>query len=377
MNRSDALTILHVIPAIGRGGAENHLVDLIQQQRQRGHHPVVASLKNEAYWEAFLANLGVKVHYLGLQFYPDPVPIVRLRRLLQSIKPDIVHAHLPPAELYSRWALVGLSTQLPLVISKHNDRSFYAGIGQAQVGRWVAQRAQQMIAISEAVRQNVCLYQLHCLPEQVSTIYYGLDPTPYQTVDNGPVTAVRQSWGVTPSTYLIGVVARLIPQKALHTVLTAFQRYLAQATVPTQLVVVGRGALEFQLRQLADQLQISQQVIWAGFREDMPVVMNAIDVLALSSRYEGLGLVFLEAMAAAKPCVAPRVSAIPEVVEDGVTGILVPPDAPAVMADAFLALSDPALRARYGQAGYEKVSNRFTLERMAEQTLSIYRSCIP
>jgi len=105
--------------------------------------------------------------------------------------------------------------------------------------------------------------------------------------------------------------------------------------------------------------------------------MNAIDVLALSSRYEGLGLVFLEAMAAAKPCVAPRVSAIPEVVEDGVTGILVPPDAPAVMADAFLALSDPALRARYGQAGYEKVSNRFTLERMAEQTLSIYRSCIP
>ena len=121
-------------------------------------------------------------------------------------------------------------------------------------------------------------------------------------------------------------------------------------------------------------LPSAEPALFLGIRRDVPALLAACDVLVMASRWEGLGLVFLEAMAAGRPCLATRVSAIPEVVVDGETGLLVPPDDPPALADGLVRLAgDPTLRARLGAAGRARVAERFGLDRMVEETLAVYR----
>lgn len=371
------MKILHIITTINRGGAENHLASLIDGQVKRGCKITVVFLKGDGYWCQFLEALGVQVIGLGLRHYGDIKPVLKLRSIINSLNPDIIHAHLAPAELYTRIALLGISScPIPLVISKHNDEEFYQGLGQRLIGRWVAKRASKMIAISDVVKTNHCINYLGFSSEKVTTVYYGIDPTPYQKVSDQEIKKIRSLWAVTDETYLIGTVARLVPQKALHILLEGFSLYLKTATKPTKLVIVGVGTLESDLKNRAMDLGIQKEVIWAGFREDIPVVMNALDVFALTSEYEGLGLVLLEAMSASKPVVASNISAIPEVVSDGITGILFTPKNSVALAEGFKFLEDKEVRLRFGIAGKEKVKTHFTLDKMIDQTLIVYDRCI-
>ena len=137
------MKVLHVITGIDRGGAENHLLDLVRHQRASGMEVVVAYLRGKGYWAATFRELGADVHDLGLKFYGDLRPLAKLRRIIKGAEFDLIHAHLPPAELYSRLALLGLG--VPLIISKHNEERFYDGPAQKVVGRWVGKRARCVI----------------------------------------------------------------------------------------------------------------------------------------------------------------------------------------------------------------------------------------
>lgn len=368
------MNILHVITTINRGGAENHLVELVRGQCASGLRVGVVYLKGDAYWTAALQEAGAEVTGLGLHRYGELGPLWRLRRLLADFAPDIVHTHMPPAELYARLALLLTDGRTPLVISKHNDEPFYRGVGQHWLGCWVARRAARLIAISDAVNRYACA-NLGLAAAKVTTVHYGIDPAPYRAVAAEAATALRALWNVPRDAWIIGTVARLVPQKALSVMLEGYSRYHANATRPSRLVLVGRGPLEDELKALATRLGIADQVVWAGFREDIPVVMQAFDCFALTSEYEGFGLVLLEAMAAAKPVVATAVSAIPEVVVDGETGILCPARDVAAVAAAFLRLEDTVLRSRLGEAGRRRAAEFFTLECMMSKTQKIYREC--
>lgn len=129
--------VLHVITSISRGGAENHLFELVRGQIARGYKVTVAYLKGDGYWAIPLQELGVTVAPLGLTTNHDVIPLARLLRLILEIAPDIVHTHLPPAELYTRLALLALRPAPILIISKHNDEPFYRGPGQRHMGAWV------------------------------------------------------------------------------------------------------------------------------------------------------------------------------------------------------------------------------------------------
>ncbi|MGQ4648740.1 glycosyltransferase [Lyngbya aestuarii] len=370
------MKILHVITALIRGGAENHLVEIVKGQIQLGHFVEVACLKENFYWKRYLEKIGSKVIPLKLKYYGDFHPVFLLRQQIKEFSPDIVHAHLPPAEMYTVLALLGVSKKIPLVISKHNDEPFYQGIGQRWLGSWVAQRSQRIIAISDAVKNNTCLQNLGCSPHKVVTIPYGIDTSPYEKVEHQAIKKLRSTWSISDDTYLIGTVCRLVPQKALHVLLEGFKIYSQQAAKPTKLVIVGTGILEVDLKQQALQLGIQQDVIWAGFREDIPVVMNALDLFTLTSIYEGLGLVLLEAMAAAKPVVSTCVSAIPEVVEDKVTGLLVPPGQPLLLAEGFKFFEESLRQTSLGTKGRQRVKEIFTVQSMIEQTLLEYTNVL-
>lgn len=370
------MKVLHVITTINRGGAENHLVELVHGQLAGGLRVAVVYLKGDGYWMAVLQEAGAEVTGLGLSRYGELAPLWRLRRLLAGFAPDIVHAHMPPAELYVRLALLGSrGGGSPLVISKHNDEPFFRGLGQRCLGRWVARGAAHLIAISDAVNRYSCA-NLGVPASKVTTIHYGIDTAPYAAVEGEAVIALRAAWDVPADAWVIGTVARLVPQKALPVMLEGYAAYRAAATRPSRLVLVGRGPLEADLKSLAARLGIGEEVVWAGFREDIPTVMRAFDCFALTSNYEGFGLVLLEAMAAARPVVATAVSAIPEVVADGETGLLCPAGDAAAVAAAFTRIEDRALRATLGHAGALRAGERFTLERMVAKTVAIYQECI-
>jgi glycosyltransferase involved in cell wall biosynthesis len=369
------MNILHVITTINRGGAENHLAELVRAQVSQGAHVVVAYLKGNGYWAGHFQNLGVRVEHLGLGRYGDIRPLIRLRGLIRRLGPDIVHAHMPPAEIYARLALMAMRSPPAFIISKHNDERFYPGPGQAVVGAWVASRASRMIAISDAVNAYARA-QLGLPASKVTTIHYGIDPRPYEAADEASMASLRCEWGIADDVWIIGTVARLVPQKALHVLLEAYARYRSTATRPSWLVLVGSGPLEVDLKAQAARLGIADSTLWAGFREDIPRVMKTFDTFALTSAYEGFGLVLLEAMAAATPIIATAVSAIPEIVQDGVNGKLCQPGDPACIAAAFLELEDTELRDRLGAAGHARACRMFTVERMANATRTVYHESL-
>ena len=369
------MKVLHVITGIDRGGAEGHLLALVRHQRTSGVVVAVAYLRGQGYWAETFRELGVEVHSLGLRFYGDPRPWLRLRQIIASADFDLLHAHLPPAELYVRLALLGLDARLPVIISKHNEERFAPGPFQKLLGRWVGGRARHVIAISDAVSRYMTGPTLGLDARKFQTIYYGIDAAPFAAVQSTEVASVRRQWGLADDALAIGFVGRLVGQKDLETLLRGFALFAAQCA-QARLVIVGTGALAAGLQQRAGELGVANRVVWAGFRDDIAAVMGAFDIFALTSIFEGLGLVLLEAMAACRPVVATRVGAIPEVVAEGRTGFLVAPREPEALAAAFDKLSDSALRARFGEAGRQRVLQEFTLERMWLATDELYTQCV-
>ena len=365
--------ILHVITSINRGGAENHLADLVRGQVRRGRGVAVAFLKGDGHWRQVFEAEGIRVFPLNLSHYGDIAPLLTLRRVIDELRPEVVHAHMPPAEVYARLALIG-NPSVRFVITKHNDEPFARIPGSAGLARWTAARAARIIVISQAVRRYFSEEPWSLPVDRMAVIPYGLDAGPFDTIGLDEVQALRRSWGVGDDAPVFGTVARLVRQKGLDVLLTAFARAQPELGSGARLIMVGTGPLEGDLRAQAEGLGVTSQVIWAGQRNDVPVHMKAFDAFALSSRWEGFGLVLLEAMAAARPVVASRVSAIPEIVKDEETGLLVPPEDPTRLAAAMLRLRDPALRSRLGQAGRRSFEGGLRIADMVEQTLGAYGS---
>jgi len=210
---------------------------------------------------------------------------------------------------------------------------------------------------------------------RVQTIHYGIDARQFDHGPSAQAASLRLHWGISPDDIAIGFVGRLVPQKDIITLIRGFA--LFAATFPrTKLVIVGSGPLEEQLREEATALGISPRVVWAGFCDNITTVMRAFDIFALTSAYEGLGLVLLEAMASGLPVVATRAGAIPEVVVDGETGVLVAPGRPNELVAAFHDLSDSSLRVQLGAAGRARGMREFTLEKMYRETDAVYDRCI-
>lgn len=370
------LRVLHVITAFDLGGAENHLADLVRHQRRSGVQVTVAYLRGTGDWAPEMRALGAAVEYLGLRFYGDPRPLVRLKRLIARGAFHLVHAHLPPAELYARLALLGIpASALPLVISKHNDCAFHRLPGELLLDRWVARRASAMIVISDAVSRYMKDRRVGLPPCRMETIRYGIDVTPFEHVAPSVITDLRAEWGANPNTLVIGFAGRVVEQKSIDTLIRAFAVMQRDHPCDAKLVIVGDGPLLPALRRCADEAGVGERIVWAGFRADIPVVMRAFDVFALTSIFEGFGLVLIEAMAARRPVVATRVSAIPEVVADGETGFLAEPRSAESVAAALVKLADRDLRAQFGAAGFHRVLEHFTLDRMWKSTDAVYAGC--
>ena len=232
-----------------------------------------------------------------------------------------------------------------------------------------------MIVLSEHVGRY--MRDLGHVPSgRLRRVYYGITP------DAGAAKAaarpaVRTEFGVPAEAPLLLTVGRLDPQKGHLDLIGALRRVVA-ALPSVHLVIAGApqqasAAYEQALRATTAAPELATRVHWAGHRDDVPALLAACDIVVQPSHWEGFGLVLVEAMAARRPVVATAVSAIPEVVRDGETGLLVPPHDPDALARALLQLcGDPEHRTRLGAAGAARVQSHFTAERMVRETLAVY-----
>ena len=283
-------------------------------------------------------------------------------RAVRRAEPDLLHTHLVHGDVYG--SIASRLAGVPLVSSRHNDDRYLLGPFR-HVDRFFARRARRIIAISDAVR--VFLEEAGLPREKLVTVHYGLDHLPDERS-----TVMPNDLGVGPGVPLVLAIGRLIEQKDHATLLRAFARVHARHP-EAMLAILGSGPLEAETRALVSELGLGDVVRLPG-RLAIRDWLERADIFAHSSRWEGFGIVLLEAMLSGLPVVATRVSAVPEVVVDGVTGTLVPPSDEAALADALAALlGDRGRATSLGRAGLERARSEFSVAKMADETLAVYQ----
>ena len=341
----------------GIGGSERHLLALLPALAARGHELTFVGLDDPA-WDAepFYERVGVPVRRLLCPRDVDPPLAGEVRRTLQALEPDVVHTHLVHADLYG--GLASLRAPWALVSTKHNDDPFRAGSFRF-AERGLTRRADAVIAITDALAR-FSVERVGLPREKVEVVHYGLDDLPH-------------AWGAggaePPEGRFMLAIARLTEQKGLDVAVRA----LARLPADVGLAVLGEGPERTHLEALADELGVSGRLLLPGRVGDVAAWLRRAVLLVHPVRWEGFGLALLEGMLAAKPVVASDVSSVPEIVVDGETGVLVPPDDPEELARALLGvLQDPVRGEQLGSAGRQRARSEFSVERMASGTLDVY-----
>jgi glycosyltransferase involved in cell wall biosynthesis len=364
------MRVVHLSKVTGVAGSEGHLLRLLPGLARHGVDVHMIVLEDTRYpVEPFCRALraqGVEVETLPINHHLDPGLHSRLTRRFCDLQPDLVHTHLIHADLYGLPAAARAGVPFA-VSSRHNNDAFRYNPLVKWANRRAMRHAQRVVAISHALARFVVEVE-GIDPARVVTVHYGFEAPP---PDPEGRRAARLTLGCADE-LLVGVFGRLVRQKGVDVLLDAFAA--VQPRQPeARLIVVGDGPLRADLEKRAYDLDLDGVVRFTGWIEQARRLMPACDVIVVPSRWEGFGLVTLEAMGHARPLIASRTSALPEIVIDGQTGVLVPPEDPAALAAAIDGLlSDKHKAEAFGLAGYKRLVSDFSIEEMVEATLNVY-----
>jgi len=352
------LSVLHVDTAAGWRGGQNQVLLTAAGMAARGHATAIACRRDGPLAER-AAEAGLVVHALPFRGDLWPPAVVALARLLRRERPRALVLHDPHA-VSAALVAARLGWRPLLVAVRRVDFPLRSALSRAKYGA-----CDRVVVVSRAI--GAVVERGGIAASKLRLVYEGVP-------DRAPAPGGREALaalGVPTGAAVVGNVAALTGHKDHATLVDAMA--LARARVPgAWLVILGegelRGALEAQVRERG----LGDRVLFAGFRGDLDRLLPAFSLFCLSSRLEGLGTSLLDAMAFGLPVVATAAGGIPEAVEDGVTGRVVPPRDPAALADALVSvLGDEPRRRALGAAGRLRVLERFTADRMVEGTLRV------
>ncbi len=365
--------IVHIAKMTGVAGTENHLLTLLPGLRARGLDAhLIVLVEPDKPMDSYIAQmtgLGVSAEPLIINRDVEFSLIGQLARKIRAGGYDAVHTHLIHADWHGVIAARRAGVRR-IFWSGHNDDPFRYRPPIRLIQAYLWRRINAGIAISEAVRQFMIRVEF-APPGKVVTVRYGLAVTGQE--DTAACESFRAGLGIEPDARVVGSVCRLIEQKGLPYALQAFRQVIA--SVPdAHYVIIGDGPLRPALEAQIDALGLTGRVHLPGWRTNAAALMPAFDVFLMPSLWEGFGLVVLEAMAAKLPVIASRISALPEIVVEGETGYLVAPaDSDALAQHMLTLLSDPALAARMGETGRDRLEREFSADKMIDCTMGVYR----
>jgi glycosyltransferase involved in cell wall biosynthesis len=378
----DRIRLLQFATVFGLGGTERHLVNL-SRRLDRGSFDLELACMNR--WGHFLKDFDEQnIHiseYPVRNLYGPGAFLQRLRfaRSLIERKISIVHSYNFHANVFAVPA--ARLARVPIVIASIRDNGTHLSPAKRQTHRYVCRLADHVLVNADAIRSRMMKAGI---PEsRISVIHNGVDLDRFDLVDRtGP--ALRHELGLPPQTPIVALLARLDPVKRVEDFLEAAALVAARIdrarflVVGDEVVPENRGepkpsSYRSELEAQVERLGLGSRVIFTGLRLDVSRVLIDVAVSVLPSSSEGLSNTILESMAARVPVVATAVGGTPEVVDDGRTGLLVPPQDPGALAGAIVRLlEDQELARRFGFAGREKVERCFSLGKMVADTERLY-----
>jgi glycosyltransferase involved in cell wall biosynthesis len=365
------MRILLLSTSMGMGGADQQILILARAMRARGHDVRIVALAPLGPMGLEAQQEGMQVESLELRKSVTDIPrILRLVRLVRAWRPDVLHSHMVHANVLA--GAVRPLTRVPVLISTIHSINDGGPVHMAayrltspQVDRFtIISRlaAERYVAIGAVPAQR-----LQVVPNAVDTDRFRRLPQARATL--------RRELGLGDE-FVWLAVGRFEEAKDYPTMIAAFAR-LAAARPTSQLLLVGKGSLQENVEALLRANGLEQRVRFLGVRRDVPELMSAADGYVLSSAWEGMPVVLLEAAAVELPVVATQVGGVSEVVEDGTTGLLVPPGDPAALARAMERVEAlaPEARAAMGAGGRALVQQRYDTNRVMEMWEQLYFEC--
>jgi glycosyltransferase involved in cell wall biosynthesis len=365
---AEPLTVFHLNTERTWRGGEGQTLALAAGLARRGHRSVVvAQSGGELARRSAAADLPT--HEVAMRGEWDLLAVRRIARLLRAERPDVVHMHTSHAHtlgvLASRFTGVGVRVVSRRVdFSIHRHRFSLSGIKYRHgVDRYVA--------ISSAVRERLVLDGID--PARIAQVHSGIDP---DRLRGGDAARARADLGIPSGAPLFGTIAHFGWHKSLETLIAAAESVVER--VPAAwIAIIGDGDLRPALEAERGRSRVASRILLPGFRANVADFLAAFDVFVMPSVMEGLCTSILDAFAVGVPVVAARAGGIPELVDDHVTGRLVPPRDPPALANALVeTLRDDAARRRFAAAGRERLLARFTHDAMVDGTIAVYRELL-
>lgn len=368
--------IVHVVYRFGMGGLENGIVNLVNRMPpQRWRHAIVALTDISADFVARIERTDVR--YVALEKRPGHLvrDYPRLYRLFRELRPAVVHTrNLAALEA----AVPAWAAGVPVRIHGEHGWDIHDPAGRRRRYRYVRRVYRPFVTRYIALSRHLEEYlerQIGIAGARISQIYNGVDTDLFHPApEPGPGISGCPFGG--PGQWVIGTVGRMEAIKDPLTLARAFVRALElqpAAAKQLRLVLVGDGALREKASALLDRAGVRERVWFAGERADVPTVMRGLDCFVLPSLAEGVSNTILEAMASRLPVVATGVGGNSELIESGMTGLLVPPGNSEALAGAMLGyFNDQATARRHAKAARRVAESRFSLTRMVADYASLY-----
>lgn len=361
--------VVHIIDRLPPDGAERLLCEVLRYRSDRFSYEVIC-LAEGGEFAAPLVEMGVPVTVLGKRRVVDLAMLWRLWIWLRRQRPAVVHTHLFTADTWGR--LAARLAGVPVIISTVHSVNAWQGRIHRLVDRYLAMMTTRLIACTPQVEEKL-VQQDGVARRRIVTLANAVD---LQRFDRVSPANLVDSFGFDGNVPVAAVLGRLEAVKGQEYLLGVLA-LLKQRGIRLQLLLIGDGPQRQELERRVHQLGLEGSVRMAGFRRDIPQLLASVDLLVMPSQWEGLPMALLEGMAMSRPVVAHRVGGIPDVVRDGVEGLLVAPDSPQDLADALQRLiEDPALRGHMGRAARERVSMCYSAEKLSADYEWLYQQTL-
>lgn len=348
------------------GGGEVWMLRSMQKLQKRGHTVQLACRPDtELYAKA--KNRNVKVHSIRFRGDFDPVTIIHFWRLLGREKIDIILTNMD-----KELRIAGMAARMNRACAVIPRRGIDYPLKNKLHYRFSYTKLADAIIANSKSTKRALLKNAPWLPqERVRVIYNGIDPQRFLLKSS---QRLRKMLSLQQSDALIGFVGQLDERKGLTTLLQAF--HTVNREIPNaHLVLVGKGPLKAEIERFAQKNQLVGRLHMPGFLEDIVDVMHSIDLLVLPSWWEGFGIVLIEAMAAAKPCITTNVSSMPEIVIDQSTGrVVAVNDEEALSRAIYTVIAQPRLAKKWGENGRHRVLTTFHIDTMIDQLEDLFYS---
>lgn len=377
---ADSFKILQVGSGPDYGGGTTYVLTLMKALRERYGEVCYAGtpgLTFDAIQSEGYPVYAVPALQREINPWRDGMAMLQLFRIMRRHRFDLVHTHTSKGGFLGRLAARMAGT--PAILHTVHGFAFHEMTPPLRYGLYIlleklaAGCCDRIISVNQEDRQKA----VNCgiaAPEKILTIYNGIDAGRFNQVYQRD--RLRHELGTAEGEYLVGMVARLAPSKAPLDFIHAAHHVLS-CRGDVKFVLVGDGPLRGEIEQEIERLGLGKRVVLTGFRTDIPAILSAMDVFVLTTLWEGMPIAALEAMAMGKPVISTMVRGPREVVQDGITGCLVPPRDPTAVGEAILeVISQPGMAAEMGRRGRELVDEVFNSSRMTEKTLAVYEELL-